>query len=97
LYHSVLPGETLVQISRDYRIPLAFIIGANPSINPDVIYVGQRIEIPNLPDPSSIPYRIDVSINKRTLSVYRNNVLQKHIQLLLVECFFKRLLGILLL
>ncbi len=77
LYHTVLPGETLVQISRDYRLPLAFIVGANPTINPDIIYVGQRIEIPRLPDPNSIPFKIDISVNNRTLKLYRNNALQK--------------------
>ncbi|MBM7608157.1 lipoprotein-anchoring transpeptidase ErfK/SrfK [Lysinibacillus composti] len=77
MLHTVIPGETLLQISRNYRTPLQIIIGANPTINPDMIYVGQQIEIPGLPDPDTIPYRIEVSINDRTLKLYRNNELQK--------------------
>jgi len=93
LYHTVLPGETLVQISRDYRLPLAVIIGANPTINPDVIYVGQRIEIPGLPDPNTIPYKIDVSINNRRLSLYRNNVLQKTYPIAVGRMLFQTPIG----
>ncbi|MFJ8237603.1 L,D-transpeptidase family protein [Ureibacillus sp. NPDC094379] len=77
MLHTVLPGETLLQISRNYRIPIEVIIGSNPTINPDLIYVGQQIEIPGLPNPDTIPYRIEISIINRTLSLYRNNLLQK--------------------
>ncbi|MFF5995149.1 L,D-transpeptidase family protein [Lysinibacillus sp. KU-BSD001] len=77
MIHIVKPGETLSQIARDYRIPLSSIISANPTINPDVLYIGQPIQIPGFPDPSTIPYHIDISINKRTLRLFKNNVLQK--------------------
>ncbi|WP_431030493.1 L,D-transpeptidase family protein [Lysinibacillus sp. LZ02] len=77
MLHIVKPGETLSQIARDYRIPLSSIISANPTINPDVLYIGQPIEIPGFPDPSTLPYHIDISINKRTLRLFKNNVLQK--------------------
>ncbi|WP_067727008.1 L,D-transpeptidase family protein [Oceanobacillus damuensis] len=77
MIHTVKPGETLTQISRDYRTPLPAIIGANPGIDPNIIYPGQSIIIPGLPSPATIPYLIDVSINNRTLRLLRDGVLQK--------------------
>lgn len=78
MIHYVKPGETLLQISRDYRVELLVLLGDNPSItNQDVIYAGQPIEIPHLPEPSTIPYSIDISLNNKTLRLYHNNVLQK--------------------
>jgi L,D-transpeptidase ErfK/SrfK len=76
--HIVKPGETLTQISRDYRIPLQTLIQANPAINPNVIFPGQPIVIPGFPAPDTLPYRIDVSVNNRTLKLLRRNgTLQK--------------------
>ena len=77
LIHIVKRGETLNQISRDYRTPLSAIIRANPTINSNMIHPGQRIVIPGLPSPDSIPYSIDISVSKRRLRLLRNNVLQK--------------------
>lgn len=77
MIHKVKSGETLGQISRDYRTPLSAIIRANPSINPNVIYPGQSIVIPGFPNINTIPYRIDVSIHNRTLRLLKNGVLQK--------------------
>lgn len=77
LIHTVKPGETLYQISRDYRTPLASIIRANPGINPNVIYSGQSIVIPGFPPVQTISYKIDVSINNRQLRLYKDGVLQK--------------------
>lgn len=77
MIHIVKPGETLYQISLDYRTPLSAIINANPGINPNLIYVGQSIVIPGLPNPHTIPYRIEVSVNNRWLRLYRNGTLQK--------------------
>ncbi|NQD68104.1 L,D-transpeptidase family protein [Bacillus haikouensis] len=76
--HFVKAGETLTQISRDYRIPLQTLIIANPAINPNVIYPGQSIVIPGFPQPDTLPYKIDVSVNNRTLKLLRKNgTLQK--------------------
>ncbi|KWW21722.1 MULTISPECIES: L,D-transpeptidase family protein [Bacillaceae] len=77
MIHTVKQGETLGQISKDYRTPLAAIILANPTINPNVIYPGQAIVIPGFPPPDSLPYQIDVSINNRTLRLLKDGVLQK--------------------
>ncbi len=77
LIHTVKPGETLTQISEDYRTPLSAIIRANPSINPNAIYPGQSIVIPGFPPIHTIPYRIEVSVNNRWLRLLKNGVLQK--------------------
>lgn len=77
MIHTVKRGETLGQISRDYRTPLSAIIRANPSINPNVIYPGQHIVIPGFPPTNTIPYQIEVSVNGRWLRLKRNGVLQK--------------------
>lgn len=75
--HIIKAGETLYQISRDYRIPLATLLQANPTVKPNMIYPGQTIVIPGLPDPNTLPYRIEVSRQNRILRLYRNNILQK--------------------
>ncbi|OIJ14347.1 L,D-transpeptidase [Anaerobacillus alkalilacustris] len=77
MIHTVKPGETLYQISKDYRTQLSAIIRANPSINPNLIYAGQSIVIPGLPSPYTIPYQIEVSINNRWLRLLKNGVIQK--------------------
>ncbi len=77
LIHTVKPGETLTQISKDYRTPLSAIIRANPVINPNVIYPGQSIVIPGFPLTETIPYQIDVSVNNRWLKLLKDGVLQK--------------------
>lgn len=77
MIHTVKAGETLSQISRDYRTPLVSIIAANPGIQQDVLFVGQQIIIPCLPDPATSPYRIEISTENRWLRLYRDNILQK--------------------
>ncbi|MGP4038558.1 L,D-transpeptidase family protein [Gracilibacillus sp. D59] len=77
MIHIVKSGETLTQISLDYRKSLNEIIRANPSINPNIIYPGQSIVIPGFPPQSAIPYQIDVSINNRWLKLLKGRVLQK--------------------
>ncbi|TKC16329.1 L,D-transpeptidase family protein [Robertmurraya kyonggiensis] len=77
MIHTVKLGETLNQIARDYRTPLAAILSANPSINPNVIYTGQSIVIPGFPPIHTIPYTIDVSINNRRLILLKDGVQQK--------------------
>lgn len=77
LIHTIKPGETLNQIARDYRTPLSSIIRANPAINPNLIYPGQSIIIPGFPSTDTIPFTIDVSINNRKLTLFKNGVFQK--------------------
>ncbi|MGV2940991.1 L,D-transpeptidase family protein [Mesobacillus sp. LC4] len=73
MYHIVKRGETLAVIAANYRRPFQQILGANPSItNPALIYPGQRILIPGLPDPASIPFSISVSLSGKRLTLYRS-------------------------
>ena len=76
--HIVQSGETLNTIALNYRRSVQSLLEANPAItNPNSIYVGQNIIIPGLPDPNTIPYRIIVSKNSRTLTLLRNGIVQK--------------------
>jgi L,D-transpeptidase ErfK/SrfK len=77
MIHNVKRGDTLYQISLDYRVSLASLYAANPGVNYQQLYVGQKIQIPGLPDPNTIPYSIQISIGKRRLSLYRNGKLEK--------------------
>ncbi|WP_281659511.1 L,D-transpeptidase family protein [Halobacillus sp. Cin3] len=72
MLHTVKPGETLYQISRDYRMPLTTILAVNSIPNPDLIRIGQRITIPGYPPVETQPYQLDVSINERLLRLYKN-------------------------
>lgn len=75
--HTVKQGETLMSISEDYRIPIQTIISENQISNPNVIYVGQQITIPGVPDPNLIAYSIVVSISARQLTLKRNDTIVK--------------------
>ncbi|WNF36658.1 L,D-transpeptidase family protein [Bacillaceae bacterium IKA-2] len=70
--HVVKPGETLWAISEDYRVPFQTIVNVNQIANPNLIFVGQPIIIPGLPNPDTIPYSINVSIGNRTLTLFEN-------------------------
>ncbi|MDV2686568.1 L,D-transpeptidase family protein [Alkalihalophilus sp. As8PL] len=75
--HIVKPGETLFSISEDYRTPYVTIVKANNIQNPNLIFVGQPIIIPGIPDPNQIPFMIEVSIGSRTLTLYENGQIRK--------------------
>ena len=78
MFHIVKYGETLASIVRDYRVPFAQLVAANPQItNINLIMPGQRILIPGLPDPNTIPFHLVVSKSKRTLQLFRQNQLIK--------------------
>jgi L,D-transpeptidase ErfK/SrfK len=73
MIHTVKPGESLALIAANYRINFQRLLSANPGItNPNLIYVGQKIEIPGLPDPNSIPFTIRVSLGQRRLTLVNN-------------------------
>lgn len=47
--HTVVPGDSMWKIAVKYQMGLSEIISANPQIsNPDLIYPGQKINIPSL-------------------------------------------------
>lgn len=46
VYHTVVKGETLWAIARQYGADLAEVVALNPSIkNPNLIYVGQKVRV----------------------------------------------------
>lgn len=47
--YTVQPNDTLYLIAKQFKVPLAQLIKANPEItNPNLIYIGQTITIPDL-------------------------------------------------
>ncbi|MCE7791873.1 L,D-transpeptidase family protein [Salipaludibacillus sp. CUR1] len=93
MLHTVKPGETLGQISRDYRVPIQTIIQANPNIDPNIIFHGQLIEIPGFSRPETLPYRIEVSVNNRSLALYRNGVLERQYPIAVGRMLYDTPLG----
>ncbi|MBY8912409.1 L,D-transpeptidase family protein [Bacillus sp. YC2] len=72
LIYQVKQGETISSIAADFRMSTAALLQANPSIH-SAVNPGQNIIIPGLPDPSSIPFSIIVSIGAKQLQLYRNS------------------------
>ncbi|HZH59400.1 MAG TPA: L,D-transpeptidase family protein [Metabacillus sp.] len=77
MIHTVQKGESLAIIAANYRTPLQQLISVNRIANPNLIYIGQKITIPGLPDPNSIPYSIDVSVSRKRLTLRRNEQVMK--------------------
>jgi L,D-transpeptidase ErfK/SrfK len=73
MIHTVKPGEVLWSISEDYRVPISEIIAANPGLNPNILYVSQKILIPGFPPTSSIPFSITINLAERKLTLKKNN------------------------
>lgn len=49
--YTVQPGDSLWKIAVKYEIGVSEIIGANPQIsNPNMIYPGQKVSVPNIAD-----------------------------------------------
>ncbi|MEC2075182.1 L,D-transpeptidase family protein [Metabacillus fastidiosus] len=69
MIHTVKKGETIISIAIDYRIPVQTLLSVNNLANPNIIFIGQQINIPGLPDPATIPYEIHVSIASRRLTL----------------------------
>lgn len=70
MIHTIKPGETLSTISSNYRVSLHQLYTANPGLRH--LFPGQKIQIPGIPDPDTIPYMIQISIGKRRLSLFKN-------------------------
>ncbi len=51
--HTVSRGEFLATISRKYNVKMSAIVAANPGLNPNRFYVGQKIRIPNAKVPTA--------------------------------------------
>ncbi|PMC35109.1 L,D-transpeptidase [Bacillus sp. UMB0899] len=72
MIHTVQRGESLALIAANYRTSIQQLISINRITNPNLLYIGQKLTIPGIPDPSSIPYTIDISINMKRLTLKRN-------------------------
>lgn len=71
MIHTVIPGESLHTISTNYRVSIRELYAVNPGLG-QYLYPGQKITIPGIPEPSSIPYSINVSVSRRKLTLYKN-------------------------
>lgn len=71
MIHIVKAGESLAIIAANYRISLNQLIAVNNISNPNIIYIGQQINIPSLPNPDSIPYSIHISVSTKRLILKR--------------------------
>ncbi|MGM7720129.1 L,D-transpeptidase family protein [uncultured Metabacillus sp.] len=67
MIHIVKQGESLSMIAANYRLPLNQLMAANNIMNPNILYIGQRINIPTLPDPDTIPYSIHITVSTKRL------------------------------
>jgi len=54
-HHIVRPGQTLLSIGRMYGVHYLTIARANGLVNPNLIFVGQRLHIPGAPPPYEPP------------------------------------------
>ena len=78
MHHIVKRGETLALIAANYRRSLQVILTANPAIaDPALIFPGQRITIPGIPDPNSIPYSIKVTLSSKKLTLFKSGQVVK--------------------
>ncbi len=64
--HTVVWGDTMWRIAVRYQIGVSELIKANPQINnPDLIYVGQKINIPSIDDVKALEQQVVELVNKQ--------------------------------
>jgi LysM repeat protein len=72
----VQPGDTLISISFDLQMMAWKILQANPGLNPNQLYAGQKLTIPSksdlLPLPVVMNKRIVISITQQRMWTYQN-------------------------
>lgn len=77
--YTVQPGDTLMRIAWQLRMPMWRIMEANPGLDPNALTVGQALNIPSkselLPLPVVVGKRLVVSIGQQRLWVYENGTL----------------------
>ncbi|MFD2443930.1 L,D-transpeptidase family protein [Bacillus sp. CGMCC 1.16607] len=93
MLHTVKLGEYLALIASNYRISLQKLLAANPGINPNHLFVGQKIQIPGLPDPNTIPYHIQVSLGQRRLTLFHHGQIFKTYPIAVGKILTKTPLG----
>jgi lipoprotein-anchoring transpeptidase ErfK/SrfK len=77
MIHIVKAGESLAIIAANYRISLNQLKAVNNISNPNIIYIGQHINIPSLPNPDSIPFTIQISVSTKRLILKREGQVVK--------------------
>jgi LysM repeat protein len=80
----VQPGDTLISISFDLQMMAWKILQANPGLNPNQLYAGQKLTIPSksdlLPMPVVMGKRIVINITQQRMWTYQNgNVLNQYV------------------
>lgn len=64
-YHTVVVGDTLWKIAVKYEVGLSELIAANPQLeNPNLIYPGDRIAIPDLSEVKSLEMQVVELVNQ---------------------------------
>jgi L,D-transpeptidase ErfK/SrfK len=91
MIHIVKKGETLIDISTNYRVSILHLHMANPGLHH--LFPGQKIIIPGLPNPEMIPYKIRISLGKRKLNLYKNGKLIKQFLIGIGKILTKTPLG----
>jgi lipoprotein-anchoring transpeptidase ErfK/SrfK len=88
--HFVQPNEGLAAIARNYGVSMASIVGANNLSNPDIIYPGQILQIPNPtaqvaadygapPQPVIAGREIVVDLSDQKIYAYENSLLVREV------------------
>lgn len=62
--YTVLPGDTMWKIAQKYQIGVSEIISSNPQVsNPERIYPGQKLNIPDISTIKSMEYQVVKLVN----------------------------------
>lgn len=77
MIHTVQRGESLAVIAANYRTSIQQLIAVNRITNPNLLFIGQKIIIPGIPDPDSIPYSIEISISLKRLTLLMKGQIMK--------------------
>ncbi|MCY6371426.1 L,D-transpeptidase family protein [Clostridium ganghwense] len=76
MIYYVRPGDNLIKIAKQFNIPVDKIIMVNDIVNPNYIFVGQMLIIPEN-ETSSNPYSIEIITSRRILKLLKNGKVQK--------------------
>ena len=55
IYYTVVKGDSIVKISKHFKVPVKRIVCANKIVNPDIIYPKDRLKIPKKSDKLKCP------------------------------------------
>ncbi|KGP75026.1 peptidoglycan-binding protein [Desulfosporosinus sp. Tol-M] len=66
-------GDTFYKLAQTYGIPLASLIAANPGVDPNKLYIGQQIRIPQTTRKRSVAAWIPYWLQAEAFAVVQNN------------------------